>query len=89
MSEAFGVAKGTMSAKARQVRDLLRIDHFAPEFQRADIVAENPAVWLVLVDGLAMDARNLPTELQMAAYQRGLIPFVPALGPDGTRAIEG
>ncbi|HMD94764.1 MAG TPA: DUF6398 domain-containing protein, partial [Trebonia sp.] len=35
LSAAFGVAKSTMSSKARQVRDLLRISHFSPEFQRA------------------------------------------------------
>ena len=39
LSEAFGVAKSTMGSKARQVRDLLRIDHFSPEFQRADVAA--------------------------------------------------
>jgi hypothetical protein len=30
LSAAFGVAKSTMSSKARQVRDLLRISHFSP-----------------------------------------------------------
>ena len=42
LSAAFGLAKSTMSGKARQVRDLLRIDHFPPEFQRADMAADNP-----------------------------------------------
>ena len=40
LSAAFGVAKSTMSSKARQVRDLLRISHFSPEFQRADVAAQ-------------------------------------------------
>lgn len=29
------------------------------------------------VNGLAMDIRTAPLELQELAYQRGLIPFVP------------
>jgi hypothetical protein len=89
LSEAFGVAKSTMSGKARQVRDLLRIDHFSPEFQRADVAADNPLVWVIQVNGLAVDARHVPLEIQAEAFQRGLIPYIPALGPDGTAARGG
>jgi Domain of unknown function (DUF6398) len=88
LSAGLGVAKGTLSAKAKQVRDVLGIDHFSPEFQRADIVATNPAVWLVVVDGLALDARSLPVSLQVAAFQRGLIPYVPDLGPEATSSLS-
>src|SRR5271155_5031267 len=84
LSAAFGVAKSTMGSKAKQVRDLLRIDHFSPEFQRADVAAQNPLVWIIEVNGLAVDARHVPFEIQVEAFQRGLIPYVPALGPDGT-----
>jgi hypothetical protein len=81
LSEAFGVAKSTMSSKARQVRDLLRIDYFSPEFQRADMAARNPLVWIIEVNGLAVDARHVPFDIQVDAFQRGLIPYIPALGP--------
>ena len=43
LSAAFGVATSTMSSKARQVRDLLRISHFSPEFQRAERGRAEPA----------------------------------------------
>jgi hypothetical protein len=89
LAEAFGVAKSTMGSKGRQVRDLLRIDHFSPEFQRGDVVAQNPLLWIIQVNGLAMDARHVPLEIQIEAFQRGLIPYVPALGPDGTVSREG
>jgi hypothetical protein len=89
LAEAFGVAKSTMGSKAKQVRDLLRIDYFSPEFQRADMAAQNPLIWIIEVNGLAMDARQLPREIQEEAFRRGLIPFVPALGADGTEAREG
>ena len=86
LSVAFGVAKSTMSSKARQVRDLLRISHFSPEFQRADVVAQNPLAWIIEVNGLAVDARHVPPDIQAEAFQRGLIPYLPALGPDETAA---
>jgi hypothetical protein len=79
LSEAAGVAKSTMSGKAKHVRDLLRIGHFSPEFQRADMAAWNPLVWMIEVNGLVVDARRVPLEIQVEAFQRGLIPYVPAL----------
>jgi uncharacterized protein DUF6398 len=86
LSAAFGVAKSTMSSKARLVRDLLRMSHFSQEFQRADVAARNPLAWIIQVNGLAVDARHLPLDVQVEAFQRGLIPYVPALGPDETAA---
>jgi hypothetical protein len=86
LSAAFGVAKSTMSSKARQVRDLLQISHFSPEFQRADVAARNPLAWIIEVNGLAVDARHVPPGIQAEAYRRGLIPYIPALGPDETVA---
>ncbi len=87
LSAAFGVAKSTMSSKAKQVRDLLKMSYFTPEFMRADVIAENPMVWFIEVDGLAMDSRSLPIDYQIVAFQRGYIPYVPALGPEGTAAL--
>jgi hypothetical protein len=86
LSAAFGVAKSTMSSKAKQVRDLLRISYFSSEFQRADMVAKNPLAWIIEVNGLAVDARRLSPDIQEEAFRRGLIPYIPALGPDGTAA---
>ena len=86
LSAAFGVAKSTMSSKARQVRDLLRISHFSPEFQRADVAAQNPLAWIIELNGLAVDARHVPPDIQAEAFQRGLIPYMPVLGPDETAA---
>jgi hypothetical protein len=89
LSAAFGVAKSTMSSKARQVRDLLRISHFSPEFQRADVTARNPLAWIIEVNGLAVDARHVPLDIRVEAFRRGLIPYIPALGPDETAARAG
>ena len=34
LSAAFGIAKSTMSSKAKQVRDLVKMSHFTTEFMR-------------------------------------------------------
>jgi len=86
LSAASGVATSTMSSKARQVRDLLRITHFSLEFQRADVVARNPLAWIIEVNGLAVDARHVPPGVQAEACRRGLIPYIPAPGPEETAA---
>ena len=88
LSEAFGVAKSTMGSKAKQVRDLLRFSPFSLEFQRADVIDRNPLVWIIEVNGFAMDARHVQLDIQAEAYQQGLIPYIPAFGPDGTAPRE-
>jgi Domain of unknown function (DUF6398) len=88
LSGAFGVAKSTMGSKARQVRGLLRISPFSPEFERADVAAQNPLRWIIEVDGMAVDVRHVPPDIQVAAFERGFIPYVPAQGPDGTAAWQ-
>ncbi len=42
----------------------------------------NPAVWMVMVDGIAVGVRTMPREIQEAAYLQGLIPYVPG-SPEG------
>jgi hypothetical protein len=48
-----------------------------PEFCRHELVAEHPLLWLVEVNGLIIDARTLPADLQAEARRRGLIPDLP------------
>jgi hypothetical protein len=55
-----------------------------PEFLRAEMVDANPMIWFIEVNGLPFDARQLPVEIQVEAYLKGIIPYVPALGRDGT-----
>ena len=86
LSAAFGVAKSTLSAKAKQVRDLAKMDYGTQEFLREDIVDASPMVWFIQVEGLIVDARELPPPVQAQAFDLGVIPYIPALGRDGTAA---
>jgi hypothetical protein len=79
-------AKSTLGAKAKQVHDLTKMDHGTAEFLRNDMVDASPMIWYIQVDGLIMDARELPPPVQAQAFELGVIPYIPALGPDGTAA---
>ncbi len=74
LSELTGVGKSTLSAKARTIRDLLRIGPLDPEFCRRALLKDNPLVWLIKVNGVIVDARMMPPEIQEEARRKGLIP---------------
>jgi hypothetical protein len=37
----------------------------------------NPMAWMVMVNGLIVDVRSMPLEVQRIAYEKGLIPYIP------------
>ena len=39
---------------------------------------DNLLVWMLEVNGFLMDIRMAPREAQVAAYDKGLIPYIPA-----------
>jgi hypothetical protein len=86
LSAAFGVAKSTLSAKAKQVRDLTKMSWGTTEFLREDMIEASPMIWLIELDGLVVDTRELPLSIQAQAFEVGVIPYIPALGRDGTAA---
>jgi hypothetical protein len=75
--EHFGVSSSTMQAKSKQIRDLLGIYQMDPNWTIPSMIAENPLVWMVEVNGFVIDIRHAPVELQEEAFRRGLIPYVP------------
>jgi hypothetical protein len=74
----FGVAPSTAGNKAKMVRDLLGFTQFDPHWTVPSMLDQNPLVWLIEVNGFAVDVRHLPREIQEAAYREGLIPYIPA-----------
>jgi hypothetical protein len=77
---AFGVSQGTGQGKSKLVRDVLKTGQLDPEWTLPSKVANNPIRWMVMVDGMVVDIRRMPRELQEAAFAKGLIPYIPADG---------
>lgn len=73
----FGVSASTGGSKAKTVRDLLGMRQWDHRWILPSRWEATGPVWLVEVDGLAVDARWLPRQLQQIAFEKGLIPYVP------------
>jgi Domain of unknown function (DUF6398) len=78
LCDLFEVSQNTASAKAKLIGDRLDLYPFAPEWTLPGLVEDNPLIWMVMVDGIPMDLRDAPREVQEEAYQQGLIPYIPA-----------
>jgi hypothetical protein len=89
VDDAFGISQATGQAKAKQVRDLLRIRAFDPEWTLPSRMDRNPAAWLISVNGLILDARHLRREVQEEAYRKGLIPYIPGKKPVAEKDTDG
>lgn len=76
--EFFGVAQSTGQNKSKEIREALRMGSMSPEWTLPSRLADNPLVWMLQVNGLMIDIRQAPAELQRLAYEKGLIPFIPA-----------
>ena len=76
--EFFDVAESTGQNKSRQIREALKMGPMSPEWTLPSRLADNPLVWMLEVNGLMIDIRQAPAELQRLAYEKGLIPFIPA-----------
>jgi hypothetical protein len=75
LSKLLAVPKSTIAAKAKRIRDLLGLTGAMDlEFCRRELLQDYPYAWLIEVNGMIVDARWLPAELQAQARQDGLIP---------------
>jgi hypothetical protein len=78
IDEGFGVSEATGSAKSMAIRNLLRISRLDPEWTLPSRMDDNPLIWMLEVNGLIMDIRSCPREAQEVAFEKGLIPYIPA-----------
>lgn len=78
IDQAFGVAESTGQGKSRLIREMLRIRTFDPKWTLPSGMADNPRIWLLSVNGIIIDIRRAPRELQVDAFEQGLIPYIPA-----------
>jgi hypothetical protein len=78
IDEGFGVSEATGAAKSMAIRNLLKIRRFEPEWTLPSLMDDNPLIWILEVNGLLTDIRQCPREAQEVAFEKGLIPYIPA-----------
>jgi hypothetical protein len=77
LCEKIGVSQSTASNKSREIWDVLDLIQLHPEWCLPSMLEDNLLAWMIEVNGLVVDARMMPKEIQEEAYRLGLIPYVP------------
>jgi len=75
---AFSVSTSTGGTKSKTIRDLLGISQLDPNWCLPSKIDSNPMAWMIKLDGLMIDTRCVPRVIQEIAYEKGLIPHIPA-----------
>ena len=78
LCQPFNVASRTAAAKSNTILDLLKVTPMDPRWTLPSRLGDNPMAWMVqLANGLIIDVRQAPRALQVEAFQRGMIPYLP------------
>ncbi len=77
LCEKTGVSQSNASNKSREIWYRLDLMQLHPDWCLPSMLEKNPLAWFVEVNGLPVDARMMPVEVQEEAYRLGLIPYVP------------
>ncbi len=78
IDKAFGLGGSTGQGKSMMIQKVLKIRPFDHEWTLPSHMDDNPLIWMVTVDGFPMDIRQAPREAQEVAFEKGLIPYIPA-----------
>src|SRR5579859_3314430 len=73
----MGVSKKTGANKAAEIRKMFDMYQFDPDWTLPSLMDKNPIAWMITVNGLIVDVRYAPLEIQEEAYRKGLIPYIP------------
>jgi tetratricopeptide (TPR) repeat protein len=82
LAEAFGVSKSTASCKASVIKKLFKMNAMGSSLLLPSRVDGWGPAWMIQVNGLLVDARNMPYEIQEEAFSRGMIPYLPERRPE-------
>lgn len=78
LCKRIGVSQQTASGRAQKIRQMLEIFQMHPDWTLPSRVDDNPMIWILQVNGYMVDIRSMPREVQVIAFEKGLIPYIPA-----------
>jgi hypothetical protein len=78
LCKQIGVSQQTASGRAQKIRDMLNISLLDFHWTLPSRMDDHPMIWILNVNGFMVDIRSMPRSAQVAAYEKGLIPYVPA-----------
>ncbi len=74
----IGVSQQTAGGRAQKIRNMLDVFQMHPDWTLPSRVDDNPMIWILKVNGFMVDIRSMPREVQEIAFEKGLIPYIPA-----------
>lgn len=77
LCDLFGVKLNTAANRAARIRTDCRVAANNAQWVLPGMLAVNPYIWWITVDGLMIDTRRAPYWVRVEAYNRGLIPYIP------------
>ncbi len=78
IDKAFGVGESTGQGKSKTIRTMLKIRQFDHHWTLPSRMDDSSMIWMKEVDGFIIDIRRCTREVQEMAFQKGLIPYIPA-----------
>ena len=78
IDKAFGVGESTGQGKSQLIRKLMKIRQFDHRWMLPSRMDDNIIIWQIEIDGFIIDVRRCHRDIQEAAFQKGLIPYIPA-----------
>ena len=74
----LGTSPSSGAAKLAAIRKMFKMHQLDPNWTLPSHLDDNPMVWMLQVNGFMMDVRHAPRELQEMAFNKRLIPYIPA-----------
>ena len=74
----LGTSPSSGAAKLAAIRKMFGINQLDSNWILPSRLENNPMVWMLQVNGFMVDIRKASREVQEIAFQKGLIPYIPA-----------
>jgi len=74
----IGTSPSSGAAKLAAIRKMLKMHQLDPTWTLPSRLDDNPIMWMLQVNGFMVDVRHAPREVQEIAFNKGLIPYIPA-----------
>jgi hypothetical protein len=87
IDKAFGVAESTGQGKLKAIRTMLKIRQFDHRWTLPSRMDDISIIWMLEVNGFITDIRKRPREAQAVAFEKGLIPYIPADRADDSTGV--
>lgn len=73
----FDIGQSTGQSKSKIIRDLLKMHQMDYNWILPSKLEDNPMIWMLSINGMIMNIKDLPIEVQEQAFEQGMIPYVP------------